>query len=106
MEVFGPQGDKLWKNPLYGVAGSTETFRAQAEELGPDGKPLNTKFWAFLGLNPGLEATDLLNQMLDPIAERRLGIEEVMLHPWFLEHQDDLDEEAAFIAMRRKLDRK
>merc|ERR1712224_1061056 len=34
--VFGPSGDKLWKNPLYGPIGATMTFRAQAEELGED----------------------------------------------------------------------
>ena len=40
----------------------------------------NTEFWSFLGVDLGLELKDLLNAMLDPSADARCDIEEVLWH--------------------------
>jgi len=80
-------------------------FRDQAEESRQGGRPTNLAFWAFLGVDPGPEIKDLLNGMLDPNADTRMPIEEVLAHPWLAPHEDDLDAEGAREAMRRKMNK-
>ena len=49
--------------------------------------------------------TDLLNAMLDPNADSRCSIEDVLAHPWLAPHEDDLDAAGAREAMRRKMNK-
>jgi len=100
-KLFGASGKQLWSQAVY--SNRTETFQQQCERTrSASGRANNTAFWALLQCQSLSESVrDLLNAMLDCNPERRIGLEEVLSHPWMCEEL--MSEEEAAHEMDLKL---